>query len=218
MSPPFENLLLWDRADAENGAVHMALDEGMLRLAETPALRIYRWRESEVTFGYPMRWSEVESFAAGRPATRRCTGGGLVEHGADVTVALSVPATHPFAHIAPVEAYRTIHEALRNALDDPEISLAPCGNPTSACFAAPSPHDLVSGSRKIAGGALRRSREGLLYQGSVQHHSTPADFSDHLAHALGRHVTLWHAPAEVDFLCEHLIRDRYGRTEWNRRR
>lgn len=218
MSPPFENLLLWDRADAENGAVHMALDEGMLRLAETPALRIYRWRESEVTFGYPMRWSEVESFAAGRPATRRCTGGGLVEHGADVTIAIAVPATIAFARIAPQEAYRAIHEAIRNALDDPEISLAPDGNPAAACFMAPSPHDLMSGSRKIAGGALRRSREGLLYQGSVQYHAIPPDFPQRLAHALARHVENWRPPAEIDSVCMELIRDRYGNTEWNRRR
>lgn len=102
----------------------MALDETMLRLADGPVLRVYGWAQREVTFGYPQRWDAACDFANGRPLTRRCTGGGFVEHGTDVTVALAVPATHPFARLAPAETYRRIHEAILAALGGESLRLA----------------------------------------------------------------------------------------------
>lgn len=214
----FDELLVWDRPDAENGAEQMALDEAMLRMANAPTLRVYRWRAEEITFGYPMRWSDAEAFAAGRRATRRCTGGGLVEHGSDVTIALAVPATHPFSRIAPPQAYREIHESLREAIGESHIELAPGGHPAPACFDAPSPHDLVHGSRKIAGGALRRSREGLLYQGSIQHITLDERFSDRIARAFSATFAHWNPPVGIDELCAALVRERYDSEEWSQRR
>ena len=38
----------------------------------------------------------------------------------------------------------------------------------NACFERPVLHDLVAGGRKIAGGAQRRNRTGLLHQGSIR--------------------------------------------------
>jgi lipoate-protein ligase A len=52
------------------------------------------------------------------------------------------------------------------------------------CFESPVAYDIVVGSRKIIGGALRRSRRGVLYQGSL--HAGVAPIS--LAEALGEEV------------------------------
>ncbi|MDD5199730.1 MAG: hypothetical protein PHC88_07990 [Terrimicrobiaceae bacterium] len=216
---PFDEIALWPVAPCASGAEHMALDEVMLRLADRPLLRVYRWTRREVTFGYPQRWEEAKIFAGARPATRRCTGGGFVEHGEDVTVALAVPTAHPFGRIAPQEAYRRIHEAIRAVLGG-GIRLAGAADCSSgaACFSSPAQCDLLKEGRKILGGAQRRSRDGFLYQGSVQGIGAPPDFGERLAAEMARFAAKWNPPSEWTALRDELLRDRYGSQDWNRRR
>lgn len=215
---PFDILHVWDRQSARDGTEHMALDEAMLIAATVPTLRVYTWQQPEITFGYPQRWQDVIALSGSRPVTRRCTGGGIVEHGNDVTIALAVPGSIAFAQLSPVQAYEIIHEAIRRTLQAPELELAKKGNAQSECFVAPSVHDLVVGSKKVAGGAIRRSREGLLYQGSIQFIATGPKFIDRLAHALARESRPWEEPANVAAACERLRRERYGNPDWNQRR
>jgi lipoate-protein ligase A len=216
----FQGIAIWREGSSGAGAEHMALDETMLRLADRPVLRVYGWAQREVTFGYPQRWNEARDFAAGRPLTRRCTGGGFVEHGSDSTVTLAVPAAHPFARLAPAETYRRIHEAILAALGGESLRLAgaedcACG---PACFASPARHDVLDGARKIAGGAQRRSREGFLYQGSVQGAHTGENFAERLAVALAGGITEWRPPTGWESVRDELVRARYGCAEWNQRR
>ena len=216
----FEEITRWRVPSGDDGATQMALDEVMLRLADRPVMRIYRWTQREVTFGYPQRCEEALALAGSRPITRRCTGGGMVEHGEDVTIALAVPAAHPFSRLAPAETYRQIHEAIREALRGDNLRLAGkadcAGGP--ACFASPAPSDVLLGGRKIAGGAQRRSRDGFLYQGSVQGISVDEDFGERLGAALAQSVADWHPVAGWERLREELAATRYGAEEWNRRR
>lgn len=214
--PPFASITVWSPDEGACGMENMALDETMLRTATAPTLRCYRWSRPEVTFGYPQRWAEAEAFAAGRPLTRRCTGGGLVEHGADLTVALVVPATYAFAQSGPQKIYAGIHEALRRALGPESLRLASAEEATTgaACFAHPAAGDLLDGSRKIAGGALRRSREGVLYQGSI----TVAVEPDAVAQALSRQVIPASEPTGWRTIFAELVRSRYGTSGWNQRR
>lgn len=217
---PFDEIARWRVPDASDGAGQMALDEVMLRLADRPVLRIYRWARREVTFGYPQRWEEAAAFAGSRPITRRCTGGGFVEHGEDVTISLAVPATHEFSRLAPAQTYRHIHEAIRTALaadglrlaDEADCSRGP------ACFASPAPSDILRDGRKIAGGAQRRSREGFLYQGSVQGGAVDGDFDERLGAALGRCAGDWSPPGVWEHLRDDLAATRYGSADWNQRR
>lgn len=211
----FDEIARWDVPPGATGAEQMALDETMLRLADRPTLRIYRWARAEVTFGYPQRWEEARAFADERPITRRCTGGGFVEHGADLTIALAVPAAHPFARMAPAETYRRIHETIRTALGENETRLATAGDCACgpACFASPARHDLLRGARKILGGAQRRSREGLLYQGSLQGAAI-----ENPAGTFAGLVGAWRPPAGWNEVFEDLLRERYGAEAWNRRR
>jgi lipoate-protein ligase A len=216
----FDEIALWREGSTAGGARHMALDETMLRLADRPVLRVYGWAKSEVTFGYPQRWADAAFFAAGRPLTRRCTGGGFVEHGADRTIALAVPTAHSFARLAPAETYRLVHEAILAALDGKNLRLAgeedcACG---PACFASPARHDVLDGVQKIVGGAQRRSREGFLYQGSVQGAEAGGTFAERLVSILGRSVVEWQPPRDWKRLRDELASTRYGCDAWNRRR
>ena len=88
----------------------MALDEALFQgtmESGLPILRIYQWQTPAVTFGYFGEYPDSES----RPAIRRITGGGLVEHGEDVTLCLTIPAKSRAAKISVEERYRWIHEA-----------------------------------------------------------------------------------------------------------
>jgi lipoate-protein ligase A len=209
----FESVASWRVESGTNGAEQMALDETMLRLADRPTLRVYRWAKSEVTFGYPQRWEDALAFAGGRPLTRRCTGGGFVEHGADVTISLAVPAGDPFARLSPAETYARIHAALARALGGTKLAGAEDCRPGAACFASPAQHDLMANGRKILGGAQRRSREGFLYQGSLQGAALDAD----VAAIFGREVIAW-TPTNWKELRAELVRERYGNPAWNQRR
>lgn len=175
-----------------SAAANMAIDEGMLDELEpgSIAMRCYGWSEPAWTFGYSQRWQEI---VAAKPAgvttlIRRPTGGGIVDHRTDFTYSLAIPTAHPWWRNPACEVYQSLHLALANALqacgyatrqqpcqrDKPR----PAASPTEpkACFSAPETSDLVhpQTGQKWAGAALKRSRTGLLIQGSLQPDPMPS--------------------------------------------
>lgn len=156
----------------------MALDEALFRWASetgTAAARFYVWDHAAATFGY------FDRRPAGKfpGAVRRITGGGLVEHGEDLTFVLAFPAGSPAAGMGTAERYRWLHEAIRSALADCEcrIDLAAGGAAEQTgtrlpgpCFANPVPWDLLDAAtgEKLGGGAQRRSRGAVIHQGSLR--------------------------------------------------
>jgi lipoate-protein ligase A len=156
---------------AFNMAFDHALLEAMPKLG-VPVLRFYGWLAPAATFGYFQKYSEVEAATHLRPLIRRPTGGGIVPHDSDWTYCLVFPPSHAWYGLKAVESYRRIHEWIRAsfaALGVP-ARLAPESLKThaGACFAGHEQSDVLSGGRKIAGAAQRRTREGLLIQGSIQ--------------------------------------------------
>jgi len=153
----------------------MALDEALLeampRLAK-PVLRFYGWTEPAASFGYFQKYAEVEKATMLRPLVRRPTGGGIVPHDADWTYSLVLPAHHEWYSSRAAESYRRIHEWVQTAFSKVGVptELAPHGQRTKPgqCFAGHEKLDLLWQGRKIAGAAQRRTRSGLLIQGSVQ--------------------------------------------------
>ena len=156
-------------------ALNMALDEAMLeampRLGR-PLLRFYSWTEPAASFGYFQKFAEVERLTALRPLVRRPTGGGIVPHDVDWTYSLSFPTTASWYSLAAIESYRRVHQWLQAAFAKFNLAteLAPCARKAGPgqCFAGCEKFDLLCHGQKIAGAAQRRTRNGLLIQGSVQ--------------------------------------------------
>lgn len=153
---------------AASPARNMAVDESLLRHLQFPVLRLYSWDQPCVSIGY----FQKATTAADRPFVRRYTGGGLVEHGRDLTYTLLLPPTHPLTTCGTLASYRKIHAALALALQQSGIpSALATAQPLAddpACFLKPVPADLLSPTgQKLAGAAQRRTKQGCLHQGSI---------------------------------------------------
>lgn len=163
------------RPAAENMAVDEVLLESAPQLGQ-PLLRLYAWAEPAATFGYSQKYAEVAHATRLRPLVRRPTGGGLVPHDADWTYSLVFPPAHSWYGLKAVESYRRLHEWLRAAFARvavaTELSPAEVSDAPGQCFVGSAKFDLLWRGRKIAGAAQRRTRAGLLIQGSIQ----PGDF------------------------------------------
>lgn len=216
------------RPPAEN----MAWDEALLLSIPAvgrPVLRLYAWSQPAASFGYFQRYDQVAAATPLRPLVRRPTGGGLVPHASDWTYALVIPANQEW-HRLPAEAsYLRLHSWLQIAFQDLNIptTLAPDVRRAQpgCCFEGHERHDLLWHGRKIAGAAQRRTRSGLLIQGSVQ---PPVAGWNRLAWQealLTAAQTLWHvtwAPFEPSAPLRQsmqlLLLTKYGRPEYHRRR
>ena len=164
----------------------MAIDEALLELARMPSIRFYRWGSPALSFGYFGRFSDVAGYAPARELIRRWTGGGIVLHGEDLTYSIVIPASDPVFGDSATSIYHEIHRALANVL----IATGVCAELESLaafyerrkprkgdfqivqsgtnCFESPVRADVMIHGRKVAGAAQRRTRRGLLQQGSVQ--------------------------------------------------
>ncbi len=182
-----------------DAATNMAVDASLLYSTpeDIAVFRHYAWMEPAITFGYTQKWAEVSAlFPDDIRLCRRLTGGGIVDHRNDWTYALiiqtSLPAARNRAHIL----YEQIHGTLAHALErqDVRTRLAPCprqcGAPVTShgadqCFVQPVTNDVLDLSgNKIAGAAMKRAREGLLIQGSIDRATLPSAFDfQHFAEA-----------------------------------
>jgi lipoate-protein ligase A len=214
MKKTFARILFWDDPCRRSPAEHMACDEALAGVTEAPVLRAYRWAEPAVTFGYSQRLQNVQNLANGRPVMRRWTGGGTVFHGEELTLGLAIPASEDFTCLSSAQIYQAIHEALlpaiRQILPDAKlVSLEDC-RCGPVCFESPVAYDIIAGSRKILGGALRRSRQGILYQGSLHASVPPISLAEALAHEVLPPENL---PA-LEKSAAALVSQRYGDPAW----
>jgi lipoyl(octanoyl) transferase len=197
--------------------MNMAIDEMLVRDATVPMLRVYRWIDDAVSFGYFGEYEEVAKRWPGRPLVRRWTGGGEVPHGADFTYTLCVPRSDAFSRVAVRESYQRIHDVLARAI--PGASLADTDSAANAaCFARPVVADVLKNGAKIAGAAQRRGTFGLLHQGSVQGINWPENLAEQFAAALARTWTPAALPAGIFEQASALAREKYGTEVWLRRR
>ena len=213
--------------------------------------RHYDWRGPAFTFGYSQKIayvrdqlasilsSEVERVvpnALSVDLTRRPTGGGIVDHRNDWTFALVIPRGHPLYDARATESYRQVHAALTDALRDqaqpvilkescaPAANGAACAAGPTVCFTRPELYDVLHADTgtKVAGAAQKRTRHGLLFQGSIAKAALTASidwntfaeaFTNRLATLLGAEAapTPWpeFAEGEHDGLTEQ-----YSAPEW----
>src|SRR5690242_15019122 len=167
----------WCLLKSEPGtpAFNMAMDETLLETVaqkDGPILRFYGWSEPAASFGYFQKYAEIERVTLLRPLVRRPTGGGVVPHGSDLTYSVVFPANHEWYAFTAKESYRRIHEWIQASFASLSISteLADCCRKehSGQCFLGYEQYDVLWNGQKIAGAAQRRTRSGLLIQGSVQ--------------------------------------------------
>jgi lipoate-protein ligase A len=205
-----------------DGALNMAIDEVLVNGAVRPVLRVYRWKSPSVSFGYFGQIAEVEAAWPARDLVRRWTGGGIVPHGDDYTYTLVVPATCPFAREPAVSTYATVHARVAAAIErhlGRKAALATGSAPkiSNACFQNAVQHDIVLGDEKVAGAAQRRTKAGLLHQGSIQIHGLGDSFTRDLAATFGSVIVEESLAPDLLLQAETLAREKYATERWLRR-
>jgi lipoate-protein ligase A len=160
------------------GAVNMAIDAGLLAVAERTGrafLRLYCFDPPCLSFGRnePVTGYDRAAIARlGVDVVRRPTGGRAVWHEHEVTYAVAAPIA-AFGGLR--LGYRAIHAWLAAALRTlgAEATLAPEGPLPAvrahggACFAAPVGGEVLVDGRKLVGSAQARRGRALLQHGSV---------------------------------------------------
>jgi lipoate-protein ligase A len=221
----FEKLQLWIDPNARSGPEAMAVDEWLLETATRPVLSVYRWLGDWASVGYFGEIAAAQTFIDGVRWVRRWTGGGTVDHRADWTYSVIVPQGESLATLRGAESYRAIHAVLADTLTaegiDARMSRGSEETGAALCFENPVSHDLIVGDgRKLAGAGQRRSRQGLLHQGSVAavcddglFHTRAAALADRLS----RTVEVFPLRPDPQSLADK-IAARYGRSEWTNRR
>jgi lipoate-protein ligase A len=217
-----EELQVYDDLEPKPAALNMAVDEALLESAANPILRFYRWRCPSLSFGYFGHYAEVANQSNRREIVRRWTGGGIVPHGDDLTYSFILPSSHHFFARSSLEIYAAVHDAIRRALgaNGVEAILANGASPkiSEDCFANAVRADVISGGRKIAGAAHRRSRTGLLHQGSIQRENLPDQFRTDFARVLcDRSERKDLTPALMERATK-ITGAKYGTVEWLKRR
>jgi lipoate-protein ligase A len=180
-SPPWRLI----RSDFRGGAENMAVDEALLEAVAQgrsgPVLRLYRWAPPAVTLGYSQRGAEVVNLEAcrdlGLDVVRRSTGGRAVLHDGEVTYAVVSPQRSRVFPGGILENYKAIAGALLRTFEFFGLAaeMAPGrshgaggeGVQQSACFTAPSSHELVYRGCKVTGSAQKRQGSAFLQHGSI---------------------------------------------------
>lgn len=166
------DLKLWIDPVARTGPESMAVDEWLMGLS-TPILRVYRWQGEWGSCGYFDSLCVAQSvFPELKHWVRRWTGGGTVDHRRDWPYTLFLPARSSDQRLSGADSYQWIHQALAEALQleglDASLSGGHQETGANSCFENPVTHDLVDASdHKIAGAGQKRTKDGLMHQGSV---------------------------------------------------
>ena len=165
----------------DNMAYDVSTMQNMHNEDRPPVLRFFRWVRPAVSYGKHQRLDGLRTFIpSGWETIQRPTGGGAVLHDQDLCLSLCWRAGQPPLPTALKDVYGWIHTVILQAL--PPLSharLADCRDcktlapfSTRHCFNEPVAFDILSGRRKITGGAICRQKSVFLYQGSLQ------DFDD----------------------------------------
>ncbi len=213
-----------------SGAMNMALDEALLEHATVPSIRFYQWRAPALSFGYFGEFGEVAIHERERDLVRRWTGGGIVFHGDDLTYSIVIPVRDSVFAESSMNIYKKVHRALADVLNGigkraVVVESARCAVrsaqravPTGNCFAKPVRADVMLNGQKIAGAAQRRTRRGLLQQGSIQGVDLENDLAEQFAHALSVNCSERQMSREVLDRARELAQQKYGADFWLRMR
>jgi lipoate-protein ligase A len=222
-----------------SAAMNMAIDEALLESAAAPSIRFYRWESPALSFGYFGKYADVAEYAAHYALVRRWTGGGVVFHGEDLTYAIVIPASEAAFGESSMSIYKKIHRALCDVLNatgkraELSSAAAVCGRRklssqqiaavkdrrySNNCFANPVRSDVILDGRKVAGAAQRRTRSGLLQQGSIQGVDLGNGLAERFAQVLSANCKEREVNCETLARARGLAEQKYGAGAWLRKR
>lgn len=198
--------------------MNMAIDEALLESATVPSIRFYRWDHPALSFGYFGKFADLAEHN-GRDLVRRWTGGGIVLHGDDLTYSIIIPANDQSFADSSMSIYERTHRAIQTAIGA-EAMLAAAEAPkiSESCFANAVRADVLLNGRKIAGAAQRRTRRGLLQQGSIQHVDLAEDFAERFASELSADCIVREVDDSIVRHAGAIAAQKYGTKEWLRKR
>lgn len=214
-------LHVYTGGDAPSAPMNMAIDEALLETVSAPVLRFYGWRKPSLSFGYFGRFADVAQEQAQREIVRRWTGGGIVYHGSDLTYSIILPPAVATRFRSSRVVYAEVHGAIRQTVATHfPAALASSAAPkvSDACFANAVESDVISDGKKIAGAAQRRTRGGLLHQGSIQCETLPPGFCDDFARALCPVFERKSYAPELLERAEVIAHEKYATRDWLHRR
>jgi lipoate-protein ligase A len=218
----FDRLDVYHDDERRSAALNMAVDEALLETATTAAIRFYGWVRPAVSFGYFGKFREAAAAGTKHELVRRWTGGGIVLHGKDLTYSIVVPATNHYLVRSPLDLYSDVHTAIRDTLlrDGANVVLANVASQkiSDACFANPVRSDVLIDGKKIAGAAQRRTRTGLLQQGSIQFENLPSDFAERFVRALCLSSRLLAVDNGIAERAHEIAEQKYAQRSWLERR
>ncbi|MEY2546017.1 MAG: lipoyl(octanoyl) transferase [Verrucomicrobiota bacterium] len=213
----FDTLAIYDDESSRSAAINMAIDEALLESANAPTIRFYRWDHAALSFGYFGKFADVANEP--RDLVRRWTGGGIVLHGDDLTYGLMIPAGDSAFAGSPMSIYEKTHAAIQCAIGAAaELALQPSAKISDSCFANPVRADVMLDGKKIAGAAQRKTRRGLLQQGSIQYVDLAPDFAERFAHELAANVIDCKIDNHILERAHEIAAAKYGTDAWLRRR
>jgi lipoyl(octanoyl) transferase len=230
----FAALNVYHNAAAHSAAMNMAIDEALLEYATVASIRFYRWHSPALSFGYFGKFAHVACYAGERDLVRRWTGGGIVFHGDDLTYSIVIPANDNAFSESSMAIYEKVHRVLCDAVggNGKRAVVAGGGNRGGAadatriafsaggynCFANPVRADVIVDGRKIAGAAQRRTRRGLLQQGSIQGIDLENGLSERFAVELSNNCQPQSLPKAVRCRAREIAAQKYGAEAWLRKR
>jgi lipoate-protein ligase A len=225
----FDRLHIVNDQEFRSAAINMAIDEALLETAKIPSIRFYHWASPALSFGYFGKFTDVAGHATKHDLVRRWTGGGIVFHGDDLTYSIVIPASDPAFAESSMSIYESVHRALADVLiatgDRAVVAAAedrgaavsdPACN--GYCFANPVRADVMVDGRKIAGAAQRRTRRGLLQQGSVQHVDLTTGFAERFAKELCGNCSEKTVDDRLLDRAQEIAKEKYATQAWLRKR
>ena len=149
-------------------------------------------------------------------------------HDRDWTYSLVFPPSHSWYRLKAIESYRRLHEWVCKAFQQmgvaAEVAQSARKEAIGQCFAGPEQFDVVFHDHKIAGAAQRRTRDGLLIQGSVQpptgtnRTEWEAAFVNSAMKNWQVRWADWRPPLDLEAQARELAHTKYSTAEHNERR
>lgn len=178
MCLPFEVLVSPPSDPEKNMETDIFLLEDLKRHPRV-VLHLYAWKGLCATYGYflhPFRLLKQEQVKKhDLKLARRPTGGGLIFHSWDLAFALLIPGSHPHYFSNTLQSYLSVNQAVLKAITQfnktkisPTLWVTQDKNQrVDFCMAQPTVFDIMIEGKKVGGAAQRRTKHGLLHQGSI---------------------------------------------------